>query len=884
MVILPPVAAGRGGGQLGGLLALTWLNIKRVARGWRWRSFCLVSLGAAYWFSRAAGFGEGSAPQFPSGAWGVFGFSVFFALSAAVLGVDSLGQWDRRRARSLLDTHMVRPFAFLFSNLIPIVLLGAVPVAAVGLWPVIGAWRAGLYVLWWPTWVYLAATGLPLLFCGAAAGLFARTLVKSDLAALAVAWALLIPVLAFRLVSAPASEAFLLASESLGILIPEKTLIREALVTVAHGLLYPALAAMLLPLPRARSAQRASGRSSQFDSPTLRRAINRVRLQVRQWRRGVLAAAVVPLVFGGLATGYIMAHLPGRTPKVDWNLLREPPGIIAGEVPPVRILNREIRLPDNAGGPLDIKLTIAPIFDDQGISAITFGPTLEILAVESAGDIKVTSSPLDPRAENAVKLLHFSPPLSRNETITLDFTVAPNRRTARLWERAYHSRYRRFSFLDEWYGESAVVSFRKSRIGVTNQDAPFVIDAPDVSPLTWFLGGAATHLSAKGRVTITQPLNDSPSRLIAGTLQAFPPTNADDLNVTFLLLPGRKKLGGEFHKIYAEQLTRIVRTFGQPIEPLYVYEVPEYNPREPLAISSSELDLMESLLPRYNDYERPTRDAFHQSLAAIHRGLVQEIITKNFSAFEQPALLRDGLIDYLDRNALGSGRFSGLLKARRLDEILIPWPFLRRNTYPYDVKSPDKKAWAGPAFPEMRSAQDTPATELRYAAFHHMIRLLLGDDRFRTALHDLMQSRRNSPLTVDVYRDAMEAAYGEPLGWFFQQWLIDGVLPDYRIEEAQAFLIANPQTRALEYRTKVRIANVGTGRMPVPWIMVTEGEPLTGKEWLDSGQRAELDIRSLDRPVAFEIDPDGWIAQLKGADRQPADTHPRVYFKTVTQL
>jgi hypothetical protein len=59
------------------VLSLAWLNIKRIARGWRWRSLVLISGAAAYWFTRLVDFGEGSAVWFPGGENGVTGFTLF---------------------------------------------------------------------------------------------------------------------------------------------------------------------------------------------------------------------------------------------------------------------------------------------------------------------------------------------------------------------------------------------------------------------------------------------------------------------------------------------------------------------------------------------------------------------------------------------------------------------------------------------------------------------------------------------------------------------------------------------------------------------------------------------------------------------------------------
>ncbi len=484
----------------------------------------------------------------------------------------------------------------------------------------------------------------------------------------------------------------------------------------------------------------------------------------------------------------------------------------------------------------------------------------------------------------AVRLLRFDPPLPSDRASVVKFRLRPPPVARRLWEQAYHPAYHRFSALGTWYGESALVSYRLGSLVLTTEDSPFTIDAPDASPLVWLAAGAHAGPSSPGRIGITQPLADSPSRLIAARLMTVPPTETDSLPLTFLIQPRRKLLATNLHRIYTIPLKRLYRVFGPPAEDLVLYEIPEAHPSDPLALPSSMLDRLDSLLPRYDDYERPTRNEFFVAFARPHAGLVRTIFTKSFSGFENPDLLREGLVTYVDDYGLAKGQSQQFALDRRTDAIFIPWPVRTDVHRAFDVRPADARAWAGPLLASKRSPRDPPPAPLRNVAFHHMLRGLLGDDAYLRAIRNLAQKHRGAPLTLALYRSALEAEYGENLDWFFDQWLEDGVVPDYEIDEAQAVLAEDPSTRALQYLSRIVIRNKGTGRMPVPWLLVTEGEPIADKQWLGPGETAELSIRSIDRPVAFEIDPDGWIAQLNRNGKAEGFAHPRVLFKTIKEM
>jgi aminopeptidase N len=53
----------------------------------------------------------------------------------------------------------------------------------------------------------------------------------------------------------------------------------------------------------------------------------------------------------------------------------------------------------------------------------------------------------------------------------------------------------------------------------------------------------------------------------------------------------------------------------------------------------------------------------------------------------------------------------------------------------------------------------------------HMLRGVMGTDRFWTGIRDYYTRYRDRNASTDDFRQVMERAAGAPLSWFFDQWL-----------------------------------------------------------------------------------------------------------------
>lgn len=76
---------------------------------------------------------------------------------------------------------------------------------------------------------------------------------------------------------------------------------------------------------------------------------------------------------------------------------------------------------------------------------------------------------------------------------------------------------------------------------------------------------------------------------------------------------------------------------------------------------------------------------------------------------------------------------------------------------------------------------DTGAIYDKGAWVLHMLRYVVGDDVFFSALRAYRAAHAYGNATTEDLRAALEEAYGESLGWFFEQWVYTPKRPVYRV-------------------------------------------------------------------------------------------------------
>ncbi len=109
------------------------------------------------------------------------------------------------------------------------------------------------------------------------------------------------------------------------------------------------------------------------------------------------------------------------------------------------------------------------------------------------------------------------------------------------------------------------------------------------------------------------------------------------------------------------------------------------------------------------------------------------------------------------------------------DEFLAGLKASRKTVLEFDAKNPDYRV-VHDRLADM-SKVTTVQTYQKGGWTLHMLRGLLGDDKFWAGIRDYYRSYRGANASTDDFRRAMEGAAGVDLKWFFDQWLYRGGVP-----------------------------------------------------------------------------------------------------------
>src|SRR5579871_5932789 len=86
------------------------------------------------------------------------------------------------------------------------------------------------------------------------------------------------------------------------------------------------------------------------------------------------------------------------------------------------------------------------------------------------------------------------------------------------------------------------------------------------------------------------------------------------------------------------------------------------------------------------------------------------------------------------------------------------------------------------------SKLDTFSTEFQSLATDkgamilHMLRWVLGEDKFNKTMRDFASQYAGKSATTDDFREVAEKVYGDQLTWFFSQWLDSTGAPEFKVK------------------------------------------------------------------------------------------------------
>ena len=151
----------------------------------------------------------------------------------------------------------------------------------------------------------------------------------------------------------------------------------------------------------------------------------------------------------------------------------------------------------------------------------------------------------------------------------------------------------------------------------------------------------------------------------------------------------------------------------------------------------------------------------------------------------------------------------------------------------------------------------------------HMLRTMLmdletGDDtRFRDLMRRFAGDHRREPASTATFEAAVTGAFGEPMDWFFDQWVYGVDVPTYRPNLTTSRLIDQDDPYVLH--GTVRQEDVSSRfRMPVPILVrFKDRPPMVRRVWVE-GESVEVEIPLPAEPSDIEFNyRHGVLAQVR---------------------
>jgi len=145
------------------------------------------------------------------------------------------------------------------------------------------------------------------------------------------------------------------------------------------------------------------------------------------------------------------------------------------------------------------------------------------------------------------------------------------------------------------------------------------------------------------------------------------------------------------------------------------------------------------------------------------------------------------------------------------------------------------------------------ATELREAFVCHMLRRQLGDERFfkLVDIYEDLRQKSNQPISATRFQKLAEDVYGEPLDWFFDQWVHSAELPRLNLEK----VTATKDRKGWQIHGHLIQSGDSTFQLPVELAIDTKNGREIEKLYVDR-KVVDFDFRTQNEPQKLIVDPD----------------------------
>ena len=152
------------------------------------------------------------------------------------------------------------------------------------------------------------------------------------------------------------------------------------------------------------------------------------------------------------------------------------------------------------------------------------------------------------------------------------------------------------------------------------------------------------------------------------------------------------------------------------------------------------------------------------------------------------------------------------------------------------------------------------ATAGKGGAVLHMLRYVIGDEKFKKGLKLIPERFAWKSLSTEDFKKVMEEVSGENLDYFFLEWIESTGAPEFKMEYTV-------YRTAKGFRVMGKVAqDLDTFRMPVELQIETEGNPESKKVEV-VGTSSEFVVETFGRPRKVEIDPSNRVLRFNNQMR-----------------
>jgi TolA-binding protein len=145
----------------------------------------------------------------------------------------------------------------------------------------------------------------------------------------------------------------------------------------------------------------------------------------------------------------------------------------------------------------------------------------------------------------------------------------------------------------------------------------------------------------------------------------------------------------------------------------------------------------------------------------------------------------------------------------------------------------------------------------------HMLRHVMGDDKFFQLMRDYVETYKNKQTTVDDFRHLASQVFGEDLSWFFSEWYDQSVFAHWKVTAD-----VTPDGSGGGAKTHILITQPDDlVRMPADVTLIgpKDEHQLVPMVMLDKKENT-LDVTTPFKPVKVIVDEENWVLKRPGSD------------------